>query len=87
MKTIVSTADAIPSLPFFSQAAISRGYVYVSGNIGCTKDYKLVEGGVQAQTVSNLAKFKSINTPIFCMDCSVQLYRICLVYFKLRDPR
>ena len=87
MKTIVSTADAIPPLPFFSQAVISRGYVYVSGNIGCTKDFKLVEGGAQAQTVSNLNKVKLINTPIFCVDCSVQLYRICLKCFKLRGPR
>ena len=65
MKTIVSTADAIPPLPFFSQAVISRGYVYVSGNIGCTKDYKLVEGGVQAQTVSNLANSSRLTLPYF----------------------
>jgi len=37
-------------LPVFSQAVISKGYVYVSGNIGCDKEFKLVEGGVQAQT-------------------------------------
>ncbi|GLB35792.1 putative ARM repeat-containing protein [Lyophyllum shimeji] len=50
-KQIVSTADAVPPLPVFSQAVISRGRtVYVSGNVGCTKDYSLVEGGVQAQT-------------------------------------
>ncbi|KAF9024133.1 Endoribonuclease L-PSP [Hymenopellis radicata] len=49
-KTIVHTDDAIPPMPIFSQAVISRGYVYVSGNIGCTKDFKVVEGGVKAQT-------------------------------------
>ncbi|RDB28455.1 hypothetical protein Hypma_015921 [Hypsizygus marmoreus] len=49
-KTIVSTPDAVPPLPVFSQAVISRGHVYMSGNIGCKKDLTLVEGGVQAQT-------------------------------------
>ncbi|KAF8921897.1 Endoribonuclease L-PSP [Mucidula mucida] len=49
-KTIVYTDDAIPPMPIFSQAVISRGYVYVSGNIGCTKEFKVVEGGVKAQT-------------------------------------
>ncbi|KAG6849976.1 hypothetical protein H0H93_002978 [Arthromyces matolae] len=34
----------------YPQAVISKGNVYVSGNIGCTKDFKLVEGGVQPQT-------------------------------------
>ncbi|KAF8079005.1 Endoribonuclease L-PSP [Lyophyllum atratum] len=53
-KQIVSTSDAIPPLPVFSQAVISRGNVYVSGNIGCTKDLVLVEGGVQSQTRSAL---------------------------------
>ncbi|KIY50676.1 Endoribonuclease L-PSP [Fistulina hepatica ATCC 64428] len=48
--TPVSTPDAVPPLPIFSQAMISRGYVYVSGNIGCTHDLEVVEGGVQAQT-------------------------------------
>ncbi|THH14356.1 hypothetical protein EW146_g5966 [Bondarzewia mesenterica] len=33
-----------------AQAVISRGYVSVSRNIGCTKDFKIVPGGVQAQT-------------------------------------
>ncbi|THV01427.1 Endoribonuclease L-PSP [Dendrothele bispora CBS 962.96] len=47
--SIVRSEDAIPALPVFSQAVISRGYVFVSGNIGCDKDLKLVDGGVQAQ--------------------------------------
>lgn len=34
-----------------AQAVISRGNIYVSGNVGCTKDLIIVEGGVQAQTV------------------------------------
>jgi len=49
-KTVVSTSDAIPPLPVFSQAVISKGNVYVSGNIGCKFDWTLVEGGVQPQT-------------------------------------
>lgn len=47
----VYTPDAVPPLPVFSQAATSGGHVYVSGNIGCTKNFKLVEGGIQAETV------------------------------------
>lgn len=52
MKQIVFSPDALPVLPVFSQAVISDGKVYLSGNIGCTKDFKIVEGGVKAQTVS-----------------------------------
>ncbi|KAF8167405.1 Endoribonuclease L-PSP, partial [Crassisporium funariophilum] len=33
-----------------AQAVISKGHVYASGNIGCDKDFKVVDGGVQAQT-------------------------------------
>ncbi|KAF8899115.1 Endoribonuclease L-PSP [Infundibulicybe gibba] len=47
---VVFTEDALPALPVFSQAMISQGRVYVSGNIGCTRDFKIVSGGVQAQT-------------------------------------
>lgn len=36
-----------------AQAIISKGFVYVSGNIGCTNDFQIVEGGVQGQTVSS----------------------------------
>jgi len=30
---------------------VNNGTVYASGNIGMTRDMKVVEGGVQAQTV------------------------------------
>ncbi|EIM85346.1 Endoribonuclease L-PSP [Stereum hirsutum FP-91666 SS1] len=59
MPEFVFTPDAVPPLPAFSQATISRGYVYVSGNIGCTKDFKIVEGGVQAEiraALENMSK-------------------------------
>ena len=56
MPTIVSAPDAVPPMPVFSQAVISRGYVYVSGNIGVLPDLKtIVPGGVQEQTVGCLA--------------------------------
>lgn len=35
-----------------AQATIAKGIVYCSGNIGCTNSFVVVEGGVQAQTVS-----------------------------------
>ena len=53
MPTIVYTPDAAQPMPVFSQAVISRGYVYVSGNIGCLPDLSgLVSDDVQEQTVS-----------------------------------
>ena len=51
MPEIVKAPEALPTLPVFSQATISKGHVYVSGTIGMTKEFKLVEGGVKAQTV------------------------------------
>ncbi|THU98042.1 Endoribonuclease L-PSP [Dendrothele bispora CBS 962.96] len=56
---VVSTPDAVPPMPVFSQATISRGYVYVSGNIGCDHEMKVVEGGVQTETrvaLENMSK-------------------------------
>jgi enamine deaminase RidA (YjgF/YER057c/UK114 family) len=52
MRKIVFTPSALPTLPVFSQAVISDGKVYLSGNIGCTREFKIVDGGVKAQTVS-----------------------------------
>ncbi|KAJ6453491.1 Endoribonuclease L-PSP [Mycena vitilis] len=49
-KKIVFTPDAIPPMPVFSQATIAKGVVYCSGNIGCTNDFVVVEGGIKAQT-------------------------------------
>ncbi|KAG1865735.1 Endoribonuclease L-PSP [Suillus tomentosus] len=59
-KEVVYTLDAVPPLKTFSQAIISKGFVYVSGNIGCTKDFQIVEGGVQGQTVAALESIRSI---------------------------
>ncbi|KAI0048753.1 Endoribonuclease L-PSP [Auriscalpium vulgare] len=62
-KTIVFTEDALPPLPVYcsssAQAVISGKTVYASGNIGITREFKLVEGGVEEQTraaLENLAK-------------------------------
>ncbi|KAJ3763146.1 Endoribonuclease L-PSP [Lentinula raphanica] len=49
MPQIVYTSEANPVLPVFSQAVISNGTVYVSGNIGCDKNMKIV-GDIKAQT-------------------------------------
>ncbi|TFK37918.1 Endoribonuclease L-PSP [Crucibulum laeve] len=56
----VYTPDAVPPLPVFSQATISRGYVYASGNIGCTKEFKLVEGGIRAETRAALENLRKV---------------------------
>ncbi|KAG0701103.1 Endoribonuclease L-PSP [Suillus ampliporus] len=58
-KEVVFAPDAVHPLAMFSQAIISKGHVYVSGNIGCTTDFRVVEGGVQGQTsaaMQNIAK-------------------------------
>ncbi|KAI0821981.1 YjgF-like protein [Trametes gibbosa] len=58
-KQIVLSEEALPPLPVYSQAVISGKTIYVSGNIGITKDMQIVEGGVQAQTraaLDNLTK-------------------------------
>ncbi|KII90322.1 hypothetical protein PLICRDRAFT_52072 [Plicaturopsis crispa FD-325 SS-3] len=55
MPTVVYTPDAVPPLPIYSQAVISKGLVFLSGNIGFAPDQKtVIEGGVQAQTRSAL---------------------------------
>jgi 2-iminobutanoate/2-iminopropanoate deaminase len=51
-REVVFAQDALPPLPVYSQGIISQGkHVFLSGNLGLTKDMKIVEGGVQAQTV------------------------------------
>jgi len=51
--TEVKTPNAPAPLPVFSQAVKANGMVFVSGNIGLDPiTWKLVEGGIVAQTVS-----------------------------------
>ncbi|KAG2339968.1 Endoribonuclease L-PSP [Suillus weaverae] len=59
-KEVVFTLDAVPPLTTFSQAIISKGFVYVSGNIGCTSEFMIVEGGVQGQTIAALENMDKI---------------------------
>ncbi|KIM50782.1 hypothetical protein SCLCIDRAFT_1225122 [Scleroderma citrinum Foug A] len=60
LKQIVRASDAVPPLPVFSQAVISMGQVYVSGCIGCTEDYLVVQGGIQHQTRAALENISKI---------------------------
>ncbi len=77
MPQVVRTPDALLTFPVFSQAMISRGYVYVSGNIGCKEDLKtLVEGGVQSQAV----RFTSIPS-----TCWVRLQANSSVACRVRE--
>jgi 2-iminobutanoate/2-iminopropanoate deaminase len=71
MKQTVFSPDALPVLPVFSQAVISDGKVYLSGNIGCTKEFKIVEGGVKAQTVSLLQA--TINSSLVNLNSHVSV--------------
>lgn len=54
--TEVKTKNAPAPLPVFSQAIKANGFVFLSGNIGMDKDtWKLVDGGIKAQTVNPLS--------------------------------
>lgn len=59
-KEVVFTPNAVPPLATFSQAIISKGFVYVSGNIGCTSEFMIVEGGVRGQTIAALENLSKI---------------------------
>ncbi|KAF9451412.1 YjgF-like protein [Macrolepiota fuliginosa MF-IS2] len=59
-KKIVSAPEAVPPLPVFSQAVISKGFVYLSGNIGCDNNLKVVEGGIVAETRAALENITKI---------------------------
>ncbi|KAJ3522821.1 hypothetical protein NMY22_g11724 [Coprinellus aureogranulatus] len=60
MPDFVFTGDAIPPLPVFSQATVSKGFVFASGNIGITRDWKLVEGGIKEQTRAALRNLEVV---------------------------
>ncbi|KAF7311448.1 YjgF-like protein [Mycena kentingensis (nom. inval.)] len=57
---IVFTEDAIPPMPVFSQATVSKGVVYCSGTIGCTNEFVVVEGGIKAQTRRALENLSTV---------------------------
>ncbi|KAH8821298.1 endoribonuclease L-PSP [Xylogone sp. PMI_703] len=59
--TEVKTTNAPAPMPVFSQAIKANGMVFLSGNIGLDKDtWKLVEGGIKAQTEQTLNNMKAI---------------------------
>ncbi|KAF9816344.1 hypothetical protein IEO21_04097 [Rhodonia placenta] len=58
VKTCITSSEAVPPLPFYSHATVSGKTVYVSGSIGCDKDFKLA-GGLEEQTragIENMLK-------------------------------
>jgi len=59
-RQIVFTEEALPPLPIYSQAVVSNKIVYASGNVGITRDFVLVEGGVQNQTRAALKNLEIV---------------------------
>ncbi|KAL6301957.1 YjgF-like protein [Sparassis latifolia] len=59
MKTTVNNPDAVPPLPVYSHATICNGMVYVSGSVGCDKEYKL-QGDVKDQTRAAIGNMRKI---------------------------
>ncbi|MFN3848852.1 MAG: Rid family detoxifying hydrolase [Spirosomataceae bacterium] len=60
-KEIVKTDKAPMPIAPYSQAVKSNGFVFVAGQIGLNPaDRKLVEGGVEAETVQIMANIKTI---------------------------
>ncbi|VDC03342.1 unnamed protein product [Peniophora sp. CBMAI 1063] len=59
-RQVIFSEEALPPLPIYSQAIVSDKTVYASGNIGITRDMKLVEGGVQAQTRAALKNLEIV---------------------------
>ncbi|KAI0294317.1 Endoribonuclease L-PSP/chorismate mutase-like protein, partial [Multifurca ochricompacta] len=59
-KEIIFTEDALPPLPIYSQAVVSNGTVYASGNIGIDRELRLVESEdrlyLQRAALQNLEK-------------------------------
>ncbi|KIJ65297.1 hypothetical protein HYDPIDRAFT_28011 [Hydnomerulius pinastri MD-312] len=58
-QIINNVPGAVPPLQTFSQAVISKGNIYVSGNIGWDDEFNIV-GGIQAQTRAALENMKKI---------------------------
>ncbi|TEB38622.1 Endoribonuclease L-PSP [Coprinellus micaceus] len=80
MPQYVFTEEAMPPLPVFSQATVSKGFVFASGNIGITKEWKLVEGGVKEQTRAALR-----NLEIVLKASGSSLQHIVKVNVYIRD--
>ncbi|KAN0128789.1 Endoribonuclease L-PSP/chorismate mutase-like protein [Lactarius tabidus] len=59
VKKIISTDQALPPLPVYSQAVVSNNTVYASGNIGINRESKLV-GDVKEQTRAALQNLGTV---------------------------
>lgn len=99
MKTQVSTSNA-PSAPFLSQAIISNGNIYVSGQIHSGVDGVVVEGSVKEkldqimQNISEILKSADatladiVKVVIYVTDMAQmpELNEAYLTYFKTPFP-
>ncbi|KAL9716394.1 hypothetical protein Ac2012v2_000841 [Leucoagaricus gongylophorus] len=60
VKQQVFSPEANPPLPVYSQAIISKGFVFVSGNVGHDHNLKLYEGGIRVETRAALENIKKV---------------------------
>ena len=100
-KKIIFTKKAPKPVGPYSQAIMSGGFVFTSGQIALDpKTSKIVEGGIEAQTIQVLENIKSIlesveldisyimKTSVFLSDISdVQAFnRVYSRYFESEPP-
>jgi len=100
-KRIVFTEKAPKPVGPYSQAVISGGFVFVSGQIPIDPEtQKLVEGGIEAQTVQVLENLKTIlesinltlddvvKTSVFLSNLSdfQSFNRVYSRYFEVNPP-
>lgn len=100
-KTIVKTDKAPTPIGPYSQAVKANGFIFVAGQIGLEPTTrKLVEGGIEKETVQVLENIKAIltaagsslnsvvNTTIYLKDLShfEVVNRIYATYFATEPP-
>ncbi|WP_432736545.1 RidA family protein [Maridesulfovibrio sp. FT414] len=79
--TTVNTENAPAAIGPYSQATISNGHAYVSGQLGLDpKTGNFVEGGVEAQTRQALENLKAI-----VMACGSSMTKVVCVDVFLTD--
>lgn len=60
MKKVLSSPKAPPALGPYSQAVVSGGFVFASGQLGMTSEGKLEASDVAGQTQQVLANIKAV---------------------------
>lgn len=93
-KEIIKTDNAPVPIAPYSQAVKSNGMLYLAGQIGLNpKDRKLVEGGIEAETIQIMENIKAVleaggakledvvNTTIYLKDIS-QFAKVNELYGK-----